>query len=174
MSVFEDFERLAEKAKSASNYDIFILVFVRFSNQIIQKIKVEGIDPCFNSYIKNALISILEMWGCRICYYNEFCELFTLLFSLYPNEVEILEICLKHSPNMEKDDIVLLRTNFKLELANKHGELLSLMKEKKLEEINDFLNGFYHRILYNLDFKKMGREEIINLLTLINGNSSLL
>ena len=40
LTVFEDFERLATKAKQASNYDIFILIFVKYSKQIIEKIKV--------------------------------------------------------------------------------------------------------------------------------------
>ena len=40
LTVFEDFERLAAKAKQASNYDIFILIFVKYSKQIIEKIKV--------------------------------------------------------------------------------------------------------------------------------------
>ena len=80
---------------------------------------------------------------------------------------------MQHTPDMKKDDIVLLRTNFKLEMDKKHSELLSLMKKSNLEEINDFLNSFYHRTFYNLNFKQIEREKIITLLTLINGNSSL-
>lgn len=77
--------------------------------------------------------SILEMWGCRIGYYREFCELFTALFKLHPNKVEALELTLKHNPNMTKDDIVLLRTNFKLEIDKKNNELLTLLKTMSLE-----------------------------------------
>ena len=80
---------------------------------------------------------------------------------------------MQHTPDMKKDDIVLLRTNFKLELDKKHGELLSLMKKSDLEEVNTFLNNFYHRTFYNLNFRQVEREKIITLLTLINGNSSL-
>ena len=101
------------------------------------------------------------------------CDLFTTLFKLYPNEIEALEFCLKHTPDMKKDDIVLLRTNFRHELDKKHSELLTLMKSMSLEEINDFLSSFYHRVFYNLNFKSIEREQIINLLTLMNGNSSL-
>lgn len=87
MTIFEDFERLATKAKQASNYDIFILIFVKYSKQIMEKINIEGIDPCYSTYIENGLIAILEMWGCRICHYNEFCELFIILFNLHPHEI---------------------------------------------------------------------------------------
>ena len=37
--VFEDFERLALKAKQGSTYNVFILLFVKFSKQIMEKIK---------------------------------------------------------------------------------------------------------------------------------------
>lgn len=39
--------------------------------------------------------------------------------------------------------------------------------------MNEFLNNFYHKTLYNMNFKKIEREKIINLLTLMNSNSSL-
>lgn len=42
-----------------------------------------------------------------------------------------------------------------------------------LEEMNEFLNNFYHKTLYNMNFKKLEREQVINLLTLMNSNSSL-
>lgn len=74
---------------------------------------------------------------------------------------------------MQKDDVVLLRTNFKLQMSKKHNELLSLMKSRNLEEVNEFLNNFYHRTFYNINFKNIEREKIISLLTLINGNSSM-
>jgi hypothetical protein len=82
-------------------------------------------------------------------------------------------MCLKHSPNLQKDDIVLLRTHFKHDLLQKHSELLSLLKKKTVEEINGSLSDLYHRTLYNLDFKNFGREEILSMLTTLNGNSSL-
>lgn len=37
---------------------------------------------------------------------------------------------------MQKDEIVLLRKNFQLEISKKHEELLSLMKSRSLEDIN--------------------------------------
>lgn len=58
---------------------------------------------------------------------------------------------------MQKDDVVLLRTNFKLELDKKHNELLSLMKKMSLEEVNDFLSSFYHRTFYNLKFSTIDK-----------------
>lgn len=51
--------------------------------------------------------------------------------------------------------------------------MLSLLKKKTVEEINASLSDLYHRTLYNLDFKGFSREEIINMLTVLNGNSSL-
>ncbi len=42
-----------------------------------------------------------------------------------------------------------------------------------MEDINGSLNGLYHRILYNLDYSLFGRQQIIVMLTTINGNSSL-
>lgn len=74
---------------------------------------------------------------------------------------------------MEKDDIVLLRTHFKHDLLQKHAELLSLLKTKTIEEINQSLSGLYHKTLYNLSFKDFSREEILGMLTTLNGNSSL-
>lgn len=53
--------------------------------------------------------------------------------------------------------MVLLRTNFKLELDKKHNELLSLMKKMSLEEVNDFLSSFYHRTFYNLKFSTIDK-----------------
>lgn len=74
---------------------------------------------------------------------------------------------------MKKDDIVLLRVNFKHEVIQKQSELLSLLKSKTVEEINNGLSALYHQTLYNLDFKDYTREQILELINLLNGNSSL-
>jgi hypothetical protein len=42
-----------------------------------------------------------------------------------------------------------------------------------MEQINTSLSEYYHRLLYNLDFDAYSREELLELLTLLNGNSSL-
>ena len=136
------------------------------------KLDVEGIDNSFSSYIENVLTAILDLWGCRLCYYQEFYELFYKLLSLHPNKATALQICLKYNPELKKDDIVLLRTNFKHELIQKQSELLSLLKSKSMEEVNTALSALYHQTLYNLDFKDYSREQLINLVNLLNGNSS--
>eukprot|EP00919_Chromeraceae_sp_WS-2016_P008385 GHVR01019808.1.p1 GENE.GHVR01019808.1~~GHVR01019808.1.p1 ORF type:complete len:102 (+),score=0.44 GHVR01019808.1:1807-2112(+) len=100
-------------------------------------------------------------------------ELFNKLFSLHDNHEHILEICLKHTPNLEKDDVVLLRTNFKLDLEKKHSELLSLLKKYNLEQVNQFLSNLYHKSLYNLNFKVLKKERILDLLALANENSQV-
>lgn len=61
---------MGTKAKQSSNYDLFILIFLRYSKEILAKIGVEGIDPVFSSYIENLLTSLLELWGCRLCYFQ--------------------------------------------------------------------------------------------------------
>jgi uncharacterized membrane protein len=61
---------LATKAKQSSNYDFFILIFLRYSKEILAKIGIEGIDPIFSSYIENALKTLLELWGCLLCHYQ--------------------------------------------------------------------------------------------------------
>ena len=58
---------------------------------------------------------------------------------------------------MQKEDIVLLRTNFKLEIHQKNSEFLSLLKSIDFEEVNEFLNSFYHKTFYTMDFKNMQR-----------------
>jgi hypothetical protein len=42
---------LGQKAKQNSNYDLFILIFMKYSKEIIAKIEREGIDPEYASYI---------------------------------------------------------------------------------------------------------------------------
>jgi hypothetical protein len=67
---FKELETLATKAKQSSNYDLFILIFLRYSKEILAKIEIEGIDAAFSSYIENVLTSLLELWGCRLCYFQ--------------------------------------------------------------------------------------------------------
>ena len=88
--VFRELETLGTKAKQNSNYDLFILIFLRFSKEIMAKLDVEGIDESFSSYIENVLTAILDLWGCRLCYYQEFYELFYKLLSLHSNKAKAL------------------------------------------------------------------------------------
>lgn len=67
---FKELETLATKAKQSSNYDLFILIFLRYSREILGKLDKEGIDPAFSTYIENVLTSLLELWGCRLCYFQ--------------------------------------------------------------------------------------------------------
>ena len=92
---------------------------------------------------------------------------------MHPNKAVALETCLKYNPELKKDDIVLLRTNFKHDLLQKQSELLSLWKEKSMDDINSAISSLYHQTLYNLDFKDYSREQLINLVTLLNGNASV-
>ena len=46
------------------------------------------------------------------------------------------------------------------------------MRSKSMEEVNAALSALYHQTLYNLDFKDYSREQLISLVTLVNGNSS--
>lgn len=47
------------------------------------------------------------------------------------------------------------------------------MKPKTVEEINTGLSALYHQTVYNLDFKDYSREQILELVNHLNGNSSL-
>jgi hypothetical protein len=42
--VFKELEILGLKAKQNSNYDLFILIFLRYSKEILAKLDREGID----------------------------------------------------------------------------------------------------------------------------------
>lgn len=48
---FQEFEMKALKAKQSSNYNSYILEFVKYGKEIINKIKTENIDPCYDSYL---------------------------------------------------------------------------------------------------------------------------
>jgi hypothetical protein len=170
--VFKELETLALKAKQNSNYNTFILIFLRYSKEILGKLEQEGVDPVYASYLEHALTSILDLWGCRLCYFQEFLELFQKLLSLHPEKAKALESCLKYNPELKKDDIVLLRTNFKHDLVQKQSELLSLMKTKSMEEVNTALSSLYHQTLYNLDFQHYSRDQLAALVSLLNGNAS--
>ena len=161
------------KAKQNSNYNLFILIFMRYSKEILAKLDVEGIHPVYSSFIENALTSILDLWGCRLCYYQEFYDLFKKLLSLHHDKASALEVCLKYDPELKKDDVVLLRVNFKHELIQKQSELLSLMKTKSMEEINGSLSQLFHQTLYTLDFKNHSREQLLLLVELLNKNSEI-
>jgi len=50
---------LGLKAKQTSNFDLFILIFLRYNREIIQKIENEGIDSHYSSYIENVLLGLL-------------------------------------------------------------------------------------------------------------------
>ena len=69
---------------------MFILIFLRYSKEILAKLKAEGIDQVYAPYIENALTSLLELWGCRLCYQQEFLDLFDLLLHLHPRPDEAL------------------------------------------------------------------------------------
>jgi hypothetical protein len=69
LEVFKELEILGVKSKEKSNYDLFILLFVKYGSEIM-KILNEGIDKEFSTYIENALTVLLELWGCRICCYK--------------------------------------------------------------------------------------------------------
>ena len=64
----------------------------------------------------------------------------------------------------------MLRVNFKHDLLQKQSELLSLQKTKSMEEINNSLSALFHQTLYTLDFKDYSRDQLINLITLLNKN----
>ena len=70
VEVFRELESLGKKAKQNSNYDLFILIFLRYTKEILAKISFEGIDAMYSSYIENVLSAILDLWGCRLCYYQ--------------------------------------------------------------------------------------------------------
>ena len=42
-----------------------------------------------------------------------------------------------------------------------------------MEDVNSAISALYHQTLYNLDFKDYSRDQIINLVTLLNGNASV-
>lgn len=42
-----------------------------------------------------------------------------------------------------------------------------------MEEINNSLSALYHQTLYSLDFASFSRQEILELINLLNGNASL-
>lgn len=67
---FRELETLGLKAKQNSNYNLFILIYLRYSKEILAKLDHEGIDAEFAPYIENTLTSLLELWGCRLCYYH--------------------------------------------------------------------------------------------------------
>ena len=119
------------------------------------------------------MTAILDLWGCRLCYYQEFYDLFKKLLSLHPNKAQALEACLKYDPELKKEDIVLLRVNFKHDLLQKQSELLSLQKPKSMEEINTSLSALYHQTLYTLDFKDYSRDQLVSLITLLNKDPSI-
>ncbi len=76
-----------------------------------------------------------------------------MLFEVYPEQKKLLEICLRHTPNLPKEDIALIRANYRQNVENKNAELISLLKKVSLDDINSELNSIYHQILYNLDLE---------------------
>jgi len=48
-----------------------------------------------------------------LCGYQEFVDLFEKLIKIHPNKIKVIKLCVEHIPNLKKDDIVLIRTNFK-------------------------------------------------------------
>lgn len=50
---------MGAKARQNSNYDLFILIFLRYSKEILGKLAAEGIDPVFKGYIEQALVGLL-------------------------------------------------------------------------------------------------------------------
>lgn len=48
------------------------------------------------------------------------------------------------------DEGELLRTNFKLELENKHAELLMMLRPLQLAELNVLLSDLYHLSFYTI------------------------
>ena len=56
---FQEFELLGNKAKQSSNYNLFILQFVKYGKEILQKLESEKIDAYYKDYLQNALKCIL-------------------------------------------------------------------------------------------------------------------
>lgn len=102
----------------------------------MNKVKIEKIEDSYVEYLENIAIILLELWGCRICQFREFFSFFKLLFEVHPDQKKMLEICLKHVPNLSKEDISLIRANYRQNVENKHTELLSLLKKVSLDDIN--------------------------------------
>jgi hypothetical protein len=92
---------------------------------------------------------------------------------LHPKQADILRICSKNNPDLKKDEIQMLKVNFKMDLKHKNADLLSLLTPKSMDEINRDLGILFHKTLYNLNFNDFKKEEIVDLLTSLNGNASL-
>ena len=88
--IFKELENLGQKVKNERNFSVFVLIFLRYSKEILAKLKSEGVDEVYAPYLQNALTSLLELWGCRLCYQQEFLDLFELLLQLHPSPDQAL------------------------------------------------------------------------------------
>lgn len=56
---FHELELLGTKAKQASNYNIFITLFIKHDKEVLEKLKREKVDPCYKGFLENGVKSIL-------------------------------------------------------------------------------------------------------------------